>query len=238
MPVKVGKIVLVSFEIIWCTSFYKYNFSFAEPSDAKNFTVAALEKPEDVKLPFKKSESKRSPPMITFESDQTHKLLKSPSSAVVSSDNASNGEHLQRSCSLSVVEEDSKNDAKISKLLNNVKEKIILNGPKVAIPKLDDEETFQTFFTTSKSTDDKVDFDLNSITVVTERLHIQRKTVQGPKGRRNTKNPLKLLASRNDLETEYTEIKTGIAEKELKRIKLESSKNFLLSTYLHIFLFI
>lgn len=52
-----------------------------------------------------------------------------------------------------------------------------------------------------------------------------KKTVQGPQGRRPAaRNPLKALAARNDIQSEYTEIKTGIAEKEMKRIKLESSK--------------
>ena len=34
------------------------------------------------------------------------------------------------------------------------------------------------------------------------------------------RNPLKSLAARLDLQ-EYTEVKTGVAQKELKRIKLE-----------------
>lgn len=52
----------------------------------------------------------------------------------------------------------------------------------------------------------------------------QKRTVQGPKNRRSARNPLKTLAARDDLQSEYTEIKTGIADKELRRIKLESSK--------------
>lgn len=52
----------------------------------------------------------------------------------------------------------------------------------------------------------------------------QKRSVQGPKNRRTAKNPLKTLAARDDLQSEYTEIKTGIADKELRRLKLESSK--------------
>ncbi|XP_052861156.1 supervillin [Anopheles cruzii] len=51
----------------------------------------------------------------------------------------------------------------------------------------------------------------------------QKKVVQGPRGRRAmSRNPLKTLAARDDLQTEYTEIKTGIADKELRRLKLEA----------------
>lgn len=52
----------------------------------------------------------------------------------------------------------------------------------------------------------------------------QKRIVQGPKGRRAAKNPLRTLAARSDLQSEYTEIKTGVAEKELKRLKLEQCK--------------
>lgn len=54
----------------------------------------------------------------------------------------------------------------------------------------------------------------------------QKRTVQGPKNRRSARNPLKTLAARDDLQSEYTEIKTGIADKELRRIKLESSEYY------------
>lgn len=53
---------------------------------------------------------------------------------------------------------------------------------------------------------------------------VNKRTVQGPKGRRAARNPLKSLAARSDICTEYTEVKTGIAEREMRRIKLESCK--------------
>lgn len=54
----------------------------------------------------------------------------------------------------------------------------------------------------------------------------QKRAIQGPKNRRPARNPLKTLAARGDLKSEYTEIKTGVAERELKRLNLESSKCF------------
>lgn len=52
----------------------------------------------------------------------------------------------------------------------------------------------------------------------------QKRAIQGPKNRRPARNPLKTLAAREDLQREYTEIKTGVADRELKRMKLESSE--------------
>lgn len=48
--------------------------------------------------------------------------------------------------------------------------------------------------------------------------------MQGPKGRRAARNPLKSLAAREDISSEYTEVRSGIAERELRRLKLESCK--------------
>lgn len=54
---------------------------------------------------------------------------------------------------------------------------------------------------------------------------MQRKDIKTQRRRATVKNPLKALAARSDLQ-EYTEVKTGIAEKELKRMKIEkASKN-------------
>lgn len=124
-------------------------------------------------------------------------------------------------------------------------------GSKVSIPKLDD-ESFGNFFTKveqtvsatsgssmtmTKSSSSSLtttgslaevaigDFDTLKLDSSQPRL-TQKKVVQGPRRRQGpaSRNPLKTLAARDDLQTEYTEIKTGIADKELKRLKLESSK--------------
>nr|XP_029726664.1 uncharacterized protein LOC109414826 isoform X6 [Aedes albopictus] len=112
-------------------------------------------------------------------------------------------------------------------------------GSKVSIPKLDD-ECFGNFFTkvektvaattftttktssSSSSSAEVVIGDFDTLKVDSQRL-TQKKVVQGPRRRgAMSRNPLKKLAARDDLQTEYTEIKTGIADKELKRLKLES----------------
>ncbi|XP_052565396.1 serine/arginine repetitive matrix protein 2 isoform X7 [Culex pipiens pallens] len=121
-------------------------------------------------------------------------------------------------------------------------------GSKVSIPKLDD-ESFGNFFTKveqtvsatggsmtmTKSSSSSLtttgslaevaigDFDTLKLDSSQPRL-TQKKVVQGPRRRQGpaSRNPLKTLAARDDLQTEYTEIKTGIADKELKRLKLES----------------
>lgn len=59
----------------------------------------------------------------------------------------------------------------------------------------------------------------------------QKRAIQGPKNRRPARNPLKTLAAREDLKSEYTEIKTGVADRELKRLKLESSEYLSTSSY-------
>lgn len=102
------------------------------------------------------------------------------------------------------------------------------NGSKVLIPKLDDDETFSKFFTKTVINEKNVEVDdLDVVERSTERLLAgHKKVVQGPKRRQAARNPLKALAARKDLQSEYTEIKSGIAEKELKRIKFEQSECF------------
>jgi hypothetical protein len=41
------------------------------------------------------------------------------------------------------------------------------------------------------------------------------------------KNPLKSMHMTMDIKTEYEEVNTGVAEKEVKRIKTEKSENIL-----------
>ncbi|XP_069967787.1 platelet binding protein GspB isoform X5 [Bactrocera oleae] len=103
-------------------------------------------------------------------------------------------------------------------------------GTRVTVPKLDDEETFEKFFASKKQTPIQTtvisedaavnDFDFDSIKT-TQRL-VTKRTIQGPKGRRAARNPLKSLAERSDITSEYTEVKSGVAEREMRRLKLES----------------
>lgn len=50
---------------------------------------------------------------------------------------------------------------------------------------------------------------------------VQRKTVRMQRRHEASVNPIKALASRTDLRTEYTEVKSGVAQRELKRINIE-----------------
>ncbi|XP_068142627.1 supervillin isoform X9 [Drosophila tropicalis] len=101
-------------------------------------------------------------------------------------------------------------------------------GSRILVPRLDDEETFENFFVSQikkpKHVEEQQDkeqlLDLDDIKP-TERL-VTKRNIQGPKGRRAARNPLKSLAARSDISSEYTEQKSGIAERELRRLKLES----------------
>lgn len=96
-------------------------------------------------------------------------------------------------------------------------------GSKVAVPRLDDDDSFSRFFTSLHNSviDEGVEIgDFDDIKSTAVRL-THKRVVQKPKGRRAAKNPLRTLAARSDIQNEYTEIKTGVAEKELKRLKLE-----------------
>jgi supervillin len=228
------------------------HFFSEEQSDANNFTVAGQMQTKtskttnSPKLQFSKSDDKKSPPMIKFKSANVPQLglSKSPSMMVTPTLQSTIAQRedrlglLKRSTSVPGEDEDAENrnnllhtksTANMGFHLRHGDDEEKYTGSKVTIPKLDDDETFMKFFSKLQRTvideEERVleisDFD--QIVVSSERL-TQKKSVQGPKGRRAAKNPLKALAARNDLQNEYIEIKTGVAEKELKRMKLEASK--------------
>lgn len=229
MPVKVGRSVLVSLQL-FANSFKQTNRSILiESTDAVNYTVAAQLKTTDIELPFTKSESKKSPPMIILKNSRTlsaldsNSISKSPSMMITPLADKNRTGLLKRSISTSKDEKTNEKSA-----AQNGCGHI---GEKVSVPRLDDDETFQKFFITAVSTaagPDETDFVNFDDISKTERLPIQRKLVSGPKRRQRNAakrhNPLKVLAARQDVQNEYTEIKTGIAEKELKRITLENRK--------------
>lgn len=206
-----------------------------EQSDASKFTVAGrLQTRSPAKLQFERSALKQSPKMKVLRSANPPQLglAKSPSMMVTSMTGTSKnteqrGGLFKRSISVNsdtnangdgslkeneVVNKNQFHDSKDSRY----------SGSIVTVPKLDD-ETFLKFFSDIHEAviDENVEIsDFDNIKV-TERLS-RKKVVQGPKGRRPARNPLKTLAARNDIQNEYTEIKSGVAEKELIRIKLES----------------
>ncbi|XP_059216269.1 uncharacterized protein LOC106082465 isoform X2 [Stomoxys calcitrans] len=110
---------------------------------------------------------------------------------------------------------------------SNLDKPAAAGGARVAIPKLDDEETFEKFFSSKKSPttpatpeEDIAISDFDHIKS-TQKLAVKR-SIQLPKGRRAARNPLRSLASRTDLSSEYTEVKSGIAEREMRRIRAEA----------------
>ncbi|XP_049958498.1 supervillin [Schistocerca serialis cubense] len=99
-------------------------------------------------------------------------------------------------------------------------------GPTVAVPRADD-ETFLQFFrsvSTEKLQSDRLeirDEDLNEIIADSTQLLVQKKSVKVQRRNITSRNPLKVLAARTDLQEEYVEVKTGIAEKEIRRLNVE-----------------
>ena len=55
-------------------------------------------------------------------------------------------------------------------------------------------------------------------------LQAAKKVRPARKANRQSKNPLKALANRQDLRSEYEEVRSDVADKEMKRIKREQSK--------------
>ncbi|XP_017767516.1 PREDICTED: supervillin isoform X2 [Eufriesea mexicana] len=98
-------------------------------------------------------------------------------------------------------------------------------SPVVSVPKIDD-ETFTSFFTgisLEKCEVESVDLnesDFDTITSQSELL-VQKRNIRLKRRRIMSRNPLKTLAARTDLKTEYTEIRTGIAEKVMKQLNVE-----------------
>ncbi|XP_044756067.1 supervillin-like isoform X2 [Coccinella septempunctata] len=97
-----------------------------------------------------------------------------------------------------------------------------------------DDFTFTSFF---KNIDAKVNqseqFALNLDDLDSIQRHsplVQRKNIRVQKRKGPSKNPIKALAEREDIKYEYTEILTGVAERETKRLNIEklakSSSNF------------
>ncbi|XP_011862595.1 PREDICTED: supervillin-like isoform X2 [Vollenhovia emeryi] len=89
------------------------------------------------------------------------------------------------------------------------------SSPSVSVPKMDD-ETFTSFFSgmslekceTECLALDETDFDI--ITPQSELL-VQKRNIRAQRRRAASKNPLKVLAARTDLKSEYTEIRTTIS---------------------------
>lgn len=87
-------------------------------------------------------------------------------------------------------------------------------SPSVSIPKTDD-ETFTSFFSgvsLEKCETECLDLDESDFDTITPRseLLVQKRNIQMQRRRATSRNPLKVLAARTDLRSEYTEIRTNI----------------------------
>ncbi|XP_070070877.1 uncharacterized protein Svil isoform X4 [Drosophila takahashii] len=221
-----------------------------EQTDAKKFTVAGrLQKKAQspVELQFERSanDAAKKCPMLEVRSANQPQLglAKSPSMMVTSSTN--NKTTALRSLSVNPEEEvvppnlsrsnssSSESDGERTSPQNAKQNKELANnksaaaptnvGARIQVPRLDDKETFENFFASKPKKEENVELEISAFDDIkpTERL-VSKRHVQGPKGRRAARNPLKSLAAREDITSEYTEMRSGIAERELRRLKLES----------------
>lgn len=104
----------------------------------------------------------------------------------------------------------------------------IPEGMSVSVPRADD-ETFNAFFTRTTSTEPNelptVDIptllDFDHIAETASQLVVKRRSVRVTRRQVASRNPLKALAAREDLKSEYTEVKMGVGERELRRMKVQ-----------------
>lgn len=145
-------------------------FPIKEQSDATQFTVAGrLQSKPLVQLQFHKSDVKMTPPKTVLRSLNQPQLglAKSPSmmvSTVISeTSDKSPGEKLSLTRSISVPgvgAADSNNDSASRSSGEpagppkpaSITDKKVLGGSKVAVPRVDDDETFMNFFTSVQKT--------------------------------------------------------------------------------------
>ncbi len=97
----------------------------------------------------------------------------------------------------------------------------------VVVPEQDD-DLLNAFFTplylSSANGDTAEGLDLDIVTrpsVGGELLSVPKRATVVRKSKKRSRNPLKQLAARSDLQQEYTERLTGVADKEMRRINVE-----------------
>lgn len=101
----------------------------------------------------------------------------------------------------------------------------INTGRTVIVPKPDD-FTFTKFYESVEQQSINIDpLDISSEDFDhvprQQSLLVLKKNVQVQKRRMVSKNPIKALGNRTDITNEYYEIKTGVAEREKKRLNIE-----------------
>ncbi|XP_050688505.1 supervillin-like isoform X3 [Eriocheir sinensis] len=109
----------------------------------------------------------------------------------------------------------------------------VQEGNSVSVPQVDD-DSFNAFFSKvpdspSLASDDTPEIneaDFDHISVTASQLVVKRRSVRVARRQVASRNPLKALAAREDIKSEYMEVKMGTGEKELRRMKVEElSKN-------------
>ncbi|XP_039308928.1 uncharacterized protein LOC105192922 isoform X2 [Solenopsis invicta] len=105
-------------------------------------------------------------------------------------------------------------------------------SPSVSVPKTDD-ETFTSFFSgvsLEKCETECLDLDESDFDIITPQseLLIQKRNIRMQRRRATSRNPLKVLAARTDLRSEYTEIRTNVMKttENLNIRKLAESSSF------------
>ncbi|XP_077280924.1 supervillin isoform X1 [Temnothorax americanus] len=98
-------------------------------------------------------------------------------------------------------------------------------SPSVSVPKTDD-ETFTSFFSgvsLEKCETECLDLDESDFDIITSQseLLVQKRNIRTQRRRATSRNPLKVLAARTDLRSEYTEIRTNIATSTTKNLNIK-----------------
>ncbi|XP_011262026.1 uncharacterized protein LOC105254811 isoform X2 [Camponotus floridanus] len=97
--------------------------------------------------------------------------------------------------------------------------------PTVSVLKTDD-ETFTSFFSNvslEKCETECLDLDENDFDIIApqSKLLVQKRNIRTQRRRATSRNPLKVLAARTDLRSEYTEIRTDIVARTIKNLNVE-----------------
>ncbi|XP_063919951.1 uncharacterized protein LOC135134963 isoform X4 [Zophobas morio] len=186
--------------------------SRVEKSDAEKFSVAGrMEKNrEESNLPINipTEEHKRTPQAKRFKGKEGSDSSSTP----VSPDK---NRHIELTRSYSVPDPDPDSSGSDTSLR--------ASGRKVSVSRPDD-YTFTSFYKSveSKVATEQIDVSLDDFDSVTRQsLLVQKKNVQVQRRRGASRNPIKALASRIDISDEYTEVITGVAEREKKRLNIE-----------------
>ncbi|XP_064214700.1 supervillin isoform X3 [Tribolium castaneum] len=193
-----------------------------EKSDADNFSVAGkMEKNREesnlqINIAVDCDKSKKTPQAKRFKGKEGSEAFSTP----VSPDK---NRHVELSRSFSVPDPDQDNFGSES-FLRTPGQKVIVSRP--------DDETYKSFYKSieGKEITEQIEVSQEDFDLITRQsLLVQKKNVQVRRRRGASKNPIKALASRTDITNEYTEIITGVAEREKKRQniqKLAKSSSF------------